>query len=397
MSPLLFQAIVEHYIFNYNTKQQERVTYEQFKLLDLRGDIPEELPSRPSIWQTATENPVFHTYLEKIPTVISDSNKNSKLFARVAVESQNVFNAYTTAQKKLTAKRYFGNDKTLFFLALEAVIEYPTEQYSVFADTSHTVYLNNILERNGLQLHREAVPAAGDCLFISSEREYHQDYHRNGEQLRNSVISLLHPNNQASAVYYRMYETAGGNREQYFADLRALITRSDTFWDSLLMDIVPFIISDVYLRPVLIWQSYPDALPVLLLGPEARGAVEIEFEPLSIARHAIENHYYNVQTTQRSSSSSPPKKKRKLNPSKSKYINSEKYMESNNAFIRNPYDNNTYLFILYLCVLFHPFKQLLNDRATNKMSRCIHYLMSKSTGRINKPSSKNKKKNRIKK
>eukprot|EP01083_Nonionella_stella_P130840 397195_1 len=26
------------------------------------------------------------------------------------------------------------------------------------------------------QLHREAVPAAGDCLFISSEREYHQDY-----------------------------------------------------------------------------------------------------------------------------------------------------------------------------------------------------------------------------
>ena len=227
-----------------------------------------------------------------------------------------------------------------------------------------------------------------------------------GQTLRENVLKLLNPNNPASQVYINMYIRSGGNMHQFNQDLNRIRFRESSFWDSLLFDIIPFVISDIYNQPLLIWQSYINSFPIVIIGPNSRQTSDINIEFIQIARNAALNHYFNIENDNspnidiQHKIKSPPLKKQKLIMSSKKKchqfgqrVSGLEYMKTNNVYIKNKYDNLDFIWILYLCLICYQikkkyyFQQLIKDNKINKLSRCIHYLLTKVTKRINKPTS----------
>ena len=187
--------------------------------------------------------------------------------------------------------------------------------------------------------------------------------------------------------YLRIY---GGDYDAYMNDLNNLINRAPGYYDTALFDVIPFVISDIYRRPILIWTSYVNSIPTLALGPQMQNSDNLNSEILQIAQNAAENHYYNIQPIASTvcTISKPPRKKRKLNINtknvvkhehlndvKSKHSigmvkNTNNFMNANNILTKNKWDNNKFLEILYFCLLTfkHEERYIFRSFTSHKLS-----------------------------
>lgn len=265
--------------------------------------------------------------------------------------------------------------------------------------------------------------------------------------MRANVVEALRltPESEMQNTYLQMYIRIGGNRRRYLDDLNLLITRGHNYWNSLLFDIIPFAISDVLQRPILIFSSHHDSWPILVMGENMRRNVNADPQYLQIALNSAQNHYYNVRSQQSRNDHIKARKKRKLSEmenapmqnnekrlkheklpnnqknkplvgvetvekkqrympeyDKSKYKSDNEFVKMNRIFIRSRYDNDTFLLILYYVLFnFHQggnlvfgemLSKLKEKKKSNILSRVIHHLMTSATGVINKPCAKRKKK-----
>lgn len=268
---------------------------------------------------------------------------------------------------------------------------------------AHTNHLDKLLESNNL-CRMSAVPIN---IFQAVQRSCGIRGNLSGNDLWNKCVSALRVNEQYRYMYYRI----AGSECDFDKQLHDL----DHFdkLDEKMHNLMLFVISDEINRPLLIWSSYVHSVPMLFIGENLRRSKNACANFVQIAFNASTGKYHNIkrikeikrksvkQQSISKNEDTKPSKRRKLNPNngdKPNYMNGREYFQSQNIPIRNKYDNEIFLWLIYLCLIHHytkdtrTFGSVLDKNAPNSLSAIIHYIFTKATERINKPLSGFKKK-----
>eukprot|EP01084_Bolivina_argentea_P131203 231616_1 len=171
---------------------------------------------------------------------------------------------------------------------------YPSVNQHIYEVESHTQNLVQNLFSRGMRLSDYSVPANGDCLLIAAMRAHSGNSANDGAQLRRNLIHILNPNNPDSQIYRDLFVQFYGTDNEYRQQYHNFQHRIHGYFNSRLFDFLPLIVSDILNRPILIFDSFINASPSVIVGPNAQNSNNMIIEPIIIARNAATVHYENV-------------------------------------------------------------------------------------------------------